>query len=234
MFQKATKQEARARIALIGPSGAGKTWSSLMLATELAEGKPFAVLDTESGSAAKYSDQFAFDVVEVDDFKPANFFAVFGAARDAGYPVLVVDSLTHFWKGPNGILEQVDLLTQSRYKGNSMQAWKEGNAMHQQELGVIVRAPFHVICTMRSKTAYETSQDDRGKLKMQKIGLAPEQREGVEYEFDLVGNFNNQNGKVLMEIGKTRCSDMQGVVAADPTTETFQPFLKWLRGTTTS
>jgi hypothetical protein len=65
---------------------------------------------------------------------------------------------------------------------------------------------------------------------MQKIGLAPEQREGVEYEFDLVCNFNNQNGKVLMEISKTRCTEMQGVVAANPTAETFQPFIQWLRG----
>lgn len=230
MFQKATKKEVRARIALTGTSGSGKTWTSLMLATALANGEPFAVLDTEAGSAAKYSDQFSFDVVEVDDFKPANFFSVFGVAGSSGYSVLVVDSFTHFWTGPNGILAQVDLLTQSRYKGNSMQAWKEGNEMHQKELGVITRAPFHVICTMRSKTAYETTQDDRGKLKMMKIGLAPQQREGVEYEFDLVCNLNNQDGKVLMEISKTRCTQMQGVVAANPTPETFQPFLQWLRG----
>ncbi|SDH82486.1 hypothetical protein SAMN04489735_10711, partial [Aneurinibacillus thermoaerophilus] len=52
-FTKATKTKSRARIALCGPSGAGKTYTSLRLASGL--GEKVAVIDTERGSASKYA-----------------------------------------------------------------------------------------------------------------------------------------------------------------------------------
>ena len=50
-FKKATKAAAKLRAAIFGPSGAGKTYTSLRVATGLADGKPIAVIDTERGSA---------------------------------------------------------------------------------------------------------------------------------------------------------------------------------------
>jgi ABC-type dipeptide/oligopeptide/nickel transport system ATPase component len=49
-------------MALIGVAGSGKTYTALSIAKHL--GKRVAVLDTERGSASKYSDVFEFDVME--------------------------------------------------------------------------------------------------------------------------------------------------------------------------
>jgi hypothetical protein len=55
-FQKAEKSASYLRMALCGGPGAGKTWTSLALATGL--GDHIALLDTEHGSARKYADAF--------------------------------------------------------------------------------------------------------------------------------------------------------------------------------
>jgi len=60
IFEKATKTKCKLRMAIIGPSGCGKTYTSLLLAKEL--GKNIALIDTERGSARKYSDIFNFQV----------------------------------------------------------------------------------------------------------------------------------------------------------------------------
>ena len=67
-FKRATKSQAKLRAAIFGPSGAGKTFTSLRVATGLAgDAGRIAVIDTERGSASKYSDRFAFDVLELED-----------------------------------------------------------------------------------------------------------------------------------------------------------------------
>ena len=65
-FKKATKKNAKLRLALFGVSGSGKSFSALRIATGLAgkNGK-IAFIDTERGSASKYADRFDFDVCEL-------------------------------------------------------------------------------------------------------------------------------------------------------------------------
>ena len=50
IFKKATKAEAKLRMAIAGPSGSGKTYTSLAIATAL--GQRVALVDTEHGSAS--------------------------------------------------------------------------------------------------------------------------------------------------------------------------------------
>src|SRR5437879_6557046 len=104
-FQRAVKHEAKIRLALAGPSGSGKTYTALTLATALADGGNVAVIDTERGSASKYSDLFSFDVQELDTYHPDKFTQGIKEAQEAGYAVLVIDSLSHAWNGTGGLLE---------------------------------------------------------------------------------------------------------------------------------
>src|SRR5690242_478558 len=103
-FQKAVKYQAKGRVALAGPAGAGKTMTALKLATALADGGEIAVIDTERGSASKYADLFSFDVLELDNYHPDKFVQGIHEAEHAGYAVLVIDSLSHAWNGPGGLL----------------------------------------------------------------------------------------------------------------------------------
>jgi hypothetical protein len=206
-FAKATKRRARLRLALIGPSGSGKTYTALAIAQHLA--KPVAVIDTEHGSASKYADVFDFDVLELTSFAPARYVEAIQAAEKAGYGTLVIDSLSHAWMGKDGALEMVDRAAK-RERGNSFGAWRDVTPQHNALVEAILAAKLHVVVTMRTKTEYVQERDERtGKTVVRKLGLQPVQRDGLEYEFDVVGDLDVDNNLV---IGKTRCSDLAGGV----------------------
>ena len=118
VFKKATKSQAKLRAAIFGPSGAGKTMSSLRIATGLA-GKTgrIAVIDTERGSAAKYADLFEFDVAEPADKTIESYVETIQQAR--GYDVLVIDSLSHAWAE---LLTEIDRLANAKFRGNTWSA----------------------------------------------------------------------------------------------------------------
>jgi KaiC/GvpD/RAD55 family RecA-like ATPase len=102
-FVKASKRQSKARIVITGPTGSGKTYSALSIASAL--GKRVAVIDTEQGSASLYSDQFDFDVLELTgDYHPQKYVEAIKSAASAGYDVCVVDSITHEWNGKGGVL----------------------------------------------------------------------------------------------------------------------------------
>src|SRR5438105_1319497 len=121
-FVKATKVDAKLRMALIGPAGSGKTFTALSVAAGL--GGRVAVLDSEHGSASKYADLFEFDVIEPETFSPQVYIDAVLEAERAGYGVIVLDSLSHAWAGKGGALEMVDAASR-RAKGNKFIAWGE-------------------------------------------------------------------------------------------------------------
>ena len=94
MFHKATKTKSKLRLALFGPSGAGKTFTALQIATGI--GGSIAMIDTEYGSASKYADRFEFDTAEAHNPSIDTLIEIISGAGD--YSVLVIDSLTHPWQ----------------------------------------------------------------------------------------------------------------------------------------
>ncbi len=225
MFQKATKRAARLRMALIGPAGSGKTYTALSIATHL--GGPIAVLDTEHGSASKYADLFTFDVLELESFDPRRYVEAIHAADAAGYKALIIDSLSHAWMGKDGALELKDKATAASRSGNSFDAWRTVTPLHNQLVESILASRCHVFATLRTKTEYVVEQDDRGKNKPRKVGLQPVQRDGLEYEFDVVGDLDQENNLV---IGKTRCPALQGQVYQKAGKEVAGVLWDWLQG----
>ncbi len=184
MFKKAERKAAYLRAALCGTSGSGKTFGALLLARGLVgeEGK-IAVIDTERSSACLYSDVTDFDVAELaPPYSPKRYIELIKSASKE-YQVLIIDSLTHGWAGQGGVLEMHDNATKTQK--NSYMAWRDVTPEHNALVDTILSAPCHVICTMRSKTAYEI-QDNNGKKTPIKVGMAPVQRDGMEYEFTLV------------------------------------------------
>lgn len=222
-FHPATKRTARLRMALIGPSGSGKTYTALKLATALVPQGRIAVLDTEHGSASKYADLFQFDVVELDDFAPENYIAIILAAQRAGYDTLVIDSLSHEWVGKGGALELVDRIS-AKFKGNSFAAWGEVTPRHNALVEAILASNLHIITTMRSKMEYVIETRD-GKATPRKVGMAPVQRDGIEYEHDIVGEMDSENTLVIT---KTRCPALTGTVWSKPGDELAAILRGWL------
>ncbi len=232
MFQRATKRKLKARIALDGPAGSGKSYTALRFAHALAgpSGR-VAVIDTEHRSASKYTGEspdgipFTFDVCELEHYAPSTYTNVIREAGKAGYDVLVIDSLSHAWDGVGGALDQVDRKAASSRSGNSFAAWRDVTPMHREMVEAILACPAHVIVTMRSKMGYEMETDDKGKVKPVKVGLKPIQREGVEYEFDVVGDLDLDH---MIVISKSRCSALDGARSVKPGAPFIRPLIAWL------
>lgn len=228
MFQKAVKHEAKLRLALVGPPGAGKTYTALTVAKFI--GGKVAVVDTEHGSASKYADDFDFDTCPLAaPYNPQRFLEAIRAAAQAGYTTVILDSLTHAWSGTGGLLEMVDQEAARKHRGNSFQAWGTlGTPMQNAFIDGMLAAPIHVVATMRSKTEYVVEKDERtGKSAPRKVGLAPQQRDGFEYEFDVVGHLDNDNTLIIQ---KTRCSALQEAVIKKPGADFANTLKSWLKG----
>lgn len=222
-FRKATKEQAKLRMAIDGPAGGGKTMSSLKIAAALVPGGRVAVIDTERGSASKYADEHDFDVLELDSFGPESYVDAIRAASDAGYDVLIIDSLSHAWSGKDGALEQVD-----RHKDKFGGGWRSVTPKHNELVDSILRAPMHVIATMRTKMEYvleEVTRNGRTIQQPRKVGMRPIQREGMEYEFDVVGDIDLDN---TLTISKTRCPALNGKAFNRPGRDVAEMLRAWL------
>lgn len=222
-FKKATKYEAKLRMNLEGVSGSGKTYSSLAIGCAL--GSRVALLDTEHGSASKYSDIFSFDSLELKPpYHPDRYVAAIKAAEDAGYDVLILDSLSHAWFGTGGLLEIVDAIS-ARTK-NKFTAWADATPIQNKLVEAILNSKLHIIATMRSKADYILETKD-GKQVPRKVGMAAIQREGMEYEFDVVGEMDLDNTLIIQ---KSRCPSLNGQVIKLPGKDVATILTEWLSG----
>lgn len=203
MFKKAERKQAKLRLALSGPSGSGKTTGALLIAKGL--GGRIAVLDTERGSASLYADLCDFDVVELaPPYEPERYIEIIREAEREGYSTLILDSITHEWNGQGGILEIVDNVARSKYRGNSYAAWNEGTPRHQKFIDAMLASSLHIIATMRSKAVYVETEKGNGKKSIEKQGSAPQQRDGLEYEFTAVLDLSVDGNLAVPSKDRTR------------------------------
>lgn len=228
MFRPATREKLKLRLALDGPSGAGKTYTALRFAFGLIpQGGRVAVIDTEHRSASKYHGlapdgiPWEFDVCELQSYAPSTYTAVINEAGHAGYDVVVIDSLSHAWTGTGGALEIVDKAGGNKFTNG----WRDVTPMHNQMISAMLASPFHLLVTMRTKTEYVVETDQRGKAVPRRIGTKAVQREGMEYEFDIVADMDLEH---ILKVSKSRCSEIDGATVACPDLSFLQPIRRWL------
>ncbi len=221
-FKPASREASYARIALSGPSGSGKTYTALALGTALSD--RVAVIDTERGSASKYVglNGWEFDTTTPDKFSPLSLVELLGEAAGADYGCVIIDSLSHYWMGADGMLEQADRRARN---GNSFSGWKEVRPEERRMIDALVAYPGHVVVTMRSKTEYVIEENERGKKVPRKVGMKPEQRDGIEYEFDVVGDLDHDN---TLTIVKSRIHTLAKAVIPLPGEELANEIRDWL------
>jgi hypothetical protein len=225
IFKKAVRRQAKLRLAIEGPSGCGKTWTSLCIARGLVgSGGRIALIDTERGSAALYSDAHDFDVLELhDDFSPDRYREALRAAAGAGYGVVIVDSLSHAWEAAGGIQEIVD---RNKKGGNSWAGWAAGTPAYRALVDTLLQLPIHVICTMRTKSEWAENKVD-GKTKYERVGTSPVMRAGIEYEFTLVCDMDLDHN---LDVTKSRYSPLAGRQLRHPGAEIGVELAEWLEG----
>ncbi|MEV8042407.1 ATP-binding protein [Streptomyces griseoluteus] len=225
-FTPATRESAKARIALQGPGGSGKTKTALRMAEGLAAGGAIGLVDTERGSALKYAPVPGRPDIEAHEFahlpmafcSPENLIAAVKAAEEARLAVLIIDSWSHFWAGKGGLLARVEE-EGKKINGGKFSAWAPVNEMEQDMLDALLGFPGHVIVTMRTKNDYELNN---GKVK--KLGVKTVQREGAEYEVDVVIDMVAGTGTVT----KTRYTPLDGACVHHPGPEFAEAILEQL------
>lgn len=202
LVRQASKRQKKLKALFYGLSGAGKTYTAIELGIALARGGKLLVLDTENGNSELYSDIFKFEVAVLDapftlDSLINNFKEAESYVGENG--VIVVDTLSKYWDGAGGALEEVNRSTGGN-KQKTMDAWGAiAPKINKVKETLFGSKTAHIIVTARckSETIMEEYTDYSGKTKTKavKVGLAPVYREGLEYETDLSLEFGLQTNR---------------------------------------
>jgi len=181
-LQKAERKQAVIKLALQGPSGSGKSFSSLLLAYGLiGNWNQIAVIDTENNSSHLYSHLGNFNVLSLSEpFSPERYIEAIEACEKAGMRAIIIDSISQEWEGNGGIIE-----THGNMAGNSFTNWNKVTPRHNAFVQKMLQSPCHIITTIRSKQDYVLT-DKNGKLVPEKVGLKGVQRDGMDYEMTIV------------------------------------------------
>lgn len=213
-FKTAVREKQRLRLALYGPTGGGKTLTTLMLLDFLAGGdvSKWGLLDTEHGSASLYADKYpGFNVDELEVFDADRYIAGISEAEASGLAYLGIDSFTHAWDGDGGILSKVSAFDLE----SAGSGWNKIKPFEKRVWNRVLTANAHLVVTMRSKNEWLIGTDSRGKQTREIIGLEPIQRKGTEYEFSVVclmqphiDDEHKDTGAVKLTIEKTRYEEL--------------------------
>jgi len=182
-IKKAQRMKAKLRLGIAAPSGAGKTYSALLMAFGL--GGKVGLIDTEHGSGHLYAHLGDYDVIGIEaPYTVAKYTQAIKAFEEAGYTTIIIDSLSHAWAGDGGLLDKQGKLADRGT--NSFAAWRTITPEHNTLVDAMLQSPCHIIATMRAKQDYVLEVNDKGKQTPKKVGMAPVQREGMEYEFTVM------------------------------------------------
>lgn len=168
-FEPAVRENVPTLIGLAGGTGSGKTVSAMRIATGLAGANRFAVIDTENRRSRMYAEWFRFDVLDLDPpFEPARYLDAILEADQAGYPVIVVDSMSHEHAGDGGLLDMHDAEYQ-RLGGRdavNMAAWIKPKQEHKRLVNGLLRVRAHVVLCFRAEPKVELVKNEKGKLEI--------------------------------------------------------------------
>lgn len=219
-IRKAERKKAKLRLGIAAPSGAGKTYSALLLAFGL--GGKVGMIDTEHGSGDLYAHLGDYDIIGIEaPYTVQKYLQAIKAFEAAGYSSIIIDSLSHAWAGDGGLLDKQGKIAGN---GNGYAAWRTVTPEHNALVTAMLSSSAHIIATVRSKQDYVQEKDDKNKTVIRKVGLAPVQRDGLEYEFSVMLNIDDQH---IASASKDRTGLFDGQYMKI-TTDTGKMLLAWL------
>lgn len=218
-LRKATRKQAKIKLALQGPSGSGKTYSALLLASGITDYSKIAVIDTENHSADLYAHLGEYNVLQLSKpFTPERYIAAIETCEDAGMEVIIIDSVSHLWNETGGILD-----IHSNMAGNSFQNWSKLTPRFNSFIQKVLESNCHIITTLRTKQDYVLT-DKNGKMVPEKVGLKSVIRDGYDFEMTVVFDLDIKHSA-------TASKDRTGLFADKPeaviTSDYGKRILKW-------
>lgn len=220
-IRKAERKKAKLRLGIAAPSGAGKTYSAILMAFGL--GGKVGLIDTENGSGDLYAHLGDYDIISIEaPYTVAKYTQAIKAFEESEYTTIIIDSLSHAWSGDGGLLDKQGKMADRGT--NSFAAWRTITPEHNALVDAMLRSPCHIIATMRAKQEYVLETNDKGKQQPKKVGMAPVQREGMEYEFTVMLDVDMHH---IASASKDRTSLFDGQMFKIDT-DTGKRLLDWL------
>jgi len=247
-LKKAQRSKAFLKLGISAPSGGGKTLGALLIGFGLMKEKyskekdsflwgKIAIVDTENGSGELYVGSEVANtkigeylaVTLEPPFEPSKYIQAIEMCRDNGVEVCILDSTTHLWSGEGGLLEQQSQI--AKRTGNSYTAWRDITPQHNRFVETMLQTPMHIIATMRAKQEYVTEKDSgTGRTSVRKMGLEPEQRKGMEFEFTTFFEINAEH-EAFGSKDRTSIFDQKTFTI---TPKIGQQIMQWLMGADSS
>ncbi len=205
-FRKAKAEQAALKIAIYGPPGSGKTFTSLLIAEGLATQakKRIAYVDTERGTdfyckrvteRSAHPEPFDFDAIYTRSLTEVD--REIRALNTDHYAVVVVDSITHLWEAAIGA-----------YKGNMtraqtipMTAWGTIKRPYKAMFAYMLSSPMHVIVCGRQGNEF-AEDENTGELK--RVGVKMKAEGETPYEPHIL---------IRMECGRAKPGEIAPVFA---------------------
>lgn len=183
-FKKAVLAQAKLRLALYGPPGSGKTFSSLLIAEGIAkkEGRRIAFVDTEVSGSDFYSkatsrpvhpEPFDFDMVKTQSIAVA--FDALRSLKPSEHSVVVIDSISHIWEA---CMNAADV-ERNRKGLPKFAEWARIKKPFKDFVKWLLECPFHVIICGRQKNEFD-NDSETGEL--QKTGVTMNAERDTAYE----------------------------------------------------
>jgi hypothetical protein len=222
----------KARLVLWGKSGSGKTLTALKIARGICgrEGK-IVVLDTEIDASTLYADEYDFDVVPIDAPYESRRRVEILKTVAPHYDVVILDHASAEWNDEGGCLERLDT-EKLKLGNNEWAAWSKIIPDHHRLLSTLLRAPTHIICTLRAKTVTDQQTNPKtGKKEVIELGLFPVQRyDGEEfcYGMDIAARLDPEGTGVRLTVTNTRYRDWHGKSFHNPTEALGAELGAWL------
>lgn len=196
----ATRERVPLLLGLIGPSGGGKTYSALRVATGIQRVSPGEIflVDTEARRGLHYADKFKFrHVVFAPPFGSLDYLAAIEHCVQKGAGTIIVDSMSHEHEGPGGLLEQHEAEIERLLKAwknasrdtVQMTAWAKPKAARRRMINTILQLPVNFIFCFRAKDKVKIAtkeQRNAGEEAVASMGFMP--IAGEEFVFEMVAN----------------------------------------------
>lgn len=173
-------------LATVGASGSGKTLSAILLAEGIQrlQPGPIVVIDTESLRALKHSngnpDRF-IHVPFAEPFGPLDYIDAFKHALTHQPSTIIVDSMSHEWEGPGGVLAQHAAVVAARGESHKMSAWIKPKADHTAMKHFILQQRCNWVFCFRAKEKIKPKKGGEP----EDLGWQPLGAEDLIYEMDL-------------------------------------------------
>lgn len=195
-FEKAKREQVYVKVLLSSPSGGGKSYSALRMATGLAKkcNSKIAYIGTEGSRDKYYANEFEYDLMQLDSFSTRAYMDAIDEAVDGGYKVLIIDSISPEWQWLN---DQHD-----KMPGNSFTNWGKLKPKHKQFMEKVLLSDIHIIACARGKTEW-VLEEQNGKQVPKKVGMGATQDKDISFDYTVSFQLDQQTHNATVDKDNT-------------------------------